>query len=264
MAGRKALETDADEGSGDDAATDGTRYEVVVEDRGKVRVVLLDRAKKLNAFNAEGYRKLKTALDEAAEDESVAVCVITGSGRAFSAGVDLDEMSRPGGPAELGRDFDPLLERLATFPKPLIGAVNGVAVGFGATLLLHCDLVVVDEKAEIRMPFVALGTCAEAASSWLLPQRVGRQNATWMMLSGAPLSASEAVKVGFAFTEAPEGTSVEESLALAEQLAVHEVAALVANKALLRDGFADQIAVVWEREKKAMLSIAQELGSIGR
>src|SRR6202521_1151257 len=115
-------------------------YAVAVEDRDNIRVLVLDRPQKLNAFTAEGYRALKAQLDAAAADPHVAVCVLTGRGRAFSAGVDLTEMSRPGGSAELGTDFDPLLQCLARFPKPLVAAVNGLAVGFGATLLLHCDL----------------------------------------------------------------------------------------------------------------------------
>jgi enoyl-CoA hydratase/carnithine racemase len=236
---------------------------VVVEDRDNVRVLVLDRPHKLNAFTAEGYRALKAQLDVAAADPGVAVCVLTGRGRAFSAGVDLTEMSRPGGSAELGADFDPLLECLARFPKPLVAAVNGLAVGFGATLLLHCDVVIVDETAEIRMPFVSLGTCAEAGSSWLLPGRVGPQQASWIVLSGASLSAEEAVACGFALARAPAGGAVDEALARAGRLAVNSVAALVANKGLLRHGFAERILEVWEREKQAMAAMARELGPIG-
>jgi enoyl-CoA hydratase/carnithine racemase len=172
-------------------------------------------------------------------------------------------MSRPGGSAELGADFDPLLECLARFPKPLVAAVNGLAVGFGATLLLHCDVVIVDETAEIRMPFVSLGTCAEAGSSWLLPGRVGPQQASWIVLSGASLSAEEAVACGFALARAPAGGAVDEALARAGRLAVNSVAALVANKGLLRHGFAERILEVWEREKQAMAAMARELGPIG-
>ncbi len=234
-----------------------------VEDHDNVRVLVLDRPAKLNAFTAEGYRALRAQLEAAAADPHVAVCVLTGRGRAFSAGVDLTEMSRPGGATELGVDFDPLLDCLARFPKPLVGAVNGLAVGFGATLLLHCDLVVVDEDAEIRMPFVALGTCAEAGSSWLLPLRVGPQQASWMMLSGSPFSADDAVATGFALARAPAAHALDEALTLAGRLAAHSVDALVANKALLREGFAERITEVWQREKAAMAAIAQRLGPIG-
>ena len=238
-------------------------YAVTVEDHGNVRVLVLDRPTKLNAFTAEGYRVLKANLDAVAADRGVAVCVLTGRGRAFSAGVDLNEMSRSGGSAELGVDFDPLLDCLARFPKPLVAAVNGLAVGFGATILLHCDLVVVDESAEIRMPFVSLGTCAEAGSSWLLPQRVGPQQASWLILSGSPLRADEAVATGFALASAPAGDALAQALTTARALAAHNVDALVANKALLREGFATRISEVWQREKAAMAAMAAQLGPIG-
>jgi enoyl-CoA hydratase/carnithine racemase len=241
----------------------GPEYSVLAEDHDAVRVLTLNRPEKLNAFTAPGYVALTDRLDAAAAAPHIAAVVLTGAGRAFSAGVDLTEMSRPNGSAELGAGFDPLMACLAAFPKPLLAAVNGLAVGFGATILLHCDLVVVDAQAQIRLPFVALGTCAEAASSWLLPQRVGLQQASWMIFSGAPLDADAAVANGFALAKAEAGRAVDETLALARLVASHPVAALVANKRLLRHGWAETIDEVWQREKAAMMAIADELGPIG-
>src|SRR5579871_4258288 len=169
-------------------------YAVGVADHAKVRVLTLDRPEKLNAFTPDGYRVLRGRLDDAAADGDVSVVVLTGAGRAFSSGVDLSIVSREGGASELGAEFDPLMERLATFPKPLLAAVNGIAVGFGATILLHCDVVVIDEAAELRMPFARLGTTAEAASSWLLQQRVGAQQAAWLVFSGSGMDATAAVE----------------------------------------------------------------------
>jgi enoyl-CoA hydratase/carnithine racemase len=243
---------------------DDVAYAVAADDTGRVRTLTLDRPHKLNAFTAHGYDALAARLTAAAADPNVAVCVITGRGRAFSAGVDLHAVGHPEGSAELGRRFNPLVQSLATFPKPLIAAVNGLAVGFGATLLLHCDLVVIDEDAVVRMPFVALGTCAEASSSWLLPQRVGPQQAMFMVLSGRRFTADEVVANGFALAKAPAGQAYVEAMRLAGELAVHQVAALVANKALLREGWARQITEVWDREQAAMKAIALELGPIGR
>jgi enoyl-CoA hydratase/carnithine racemase len=238
-------------------------FRVLCSDDDRVRLLTLHRPRKLNAFTAEGYTALKDELDAAAADPGVAVCVVTGSGRAFSSGVDLTAMGRPGGSAELGVHFDPLLQALAAFPKPLLAAVNGMAVGFGATLLLHCDLVVMDEAAEIRMPFIALGTSAEAASSWLLPRRVGAQHAAWIVLSGAPLSADDAVACGFVIAKASAGRAVDDTMQRARQIAVHAVPALVANKQLLRAGVVEHVGAAWEREKATMARLAQELGSFG-
>jgi enoyl-CoA hydratase/carnithine racemase len=238
-------------------------FAIVTEDRGRVRILTFDRSERLNSFTPAGYAVLAEVLASAAADDGVAVCVLTGSGRAFSSGVDLAVLDRPGGATELGRQFDPLLEQLARFPKPLIAAVNGLAVGLRATILLHCDLVVVDEDVEIRMPFVSLGTCAEAASSWLLPQRVGMQQASWMVLSGSALNASEAVASGFAFGAAAAGQSLDEALVLAEQIAVHQIPALVANKRLIRHGREEAIAQAWSRERSAMLEMADQIGPIG-
>ena len=237
-------------------------YTVAVEDHEQVRALVLDRPQKLNAFTAEGYRALAAQLALTAEDPLVSVCVLTGRGRAFSAGVDLDEVSRPGGGDELGAEFDVLLEGLARFPKPLVAGVNGPVVGFGATVLLHCDLVVVEETATIRLPFVDLGTCAEAASSWLLPLRVGPQHASWLMLSGAVMNADEAVATGFALARVPAGRALEKALAIAQQLASHPLEALVANKRLLREGYTERIAAAWQREKVAMADMAETIGPI--
>jgi enoyl-CoA hydratase/carnithine racemase len=238
-------------------------FAIATEDRGRVRILTLDRPEKLNSFTPLGYDCLAEVLAGAEADDGVAVCVLTGSGRAFSTGVDLTVMDRPDGSGELGRAFDPMLERLAGFAKPLVAAVNGLAVGFGATILLHCDVVVVDERAEIRMPFVSIGTCAEAASSWLLPRRVGLQQASWMVLSARGLNAAEAVACGFALARTPAGQAFNEALVLAEQIAVHETSALVANKRLLRYGWPEAVAEAWDRERTAMLTMAEHVGPIG-
>ena len=239
-----------------------SRFVVSAEDHEKIRALVLERPEKLNAFTAEGYGALAGQLDAAARDRRVSVCVLTGRGRAFSAGVDLDEASRPGSGAELGARFDVLVETLARFPKPLVAAVSGPAVGFGATILLHCDLTVVDETAQIRLPFVELGTCAEAGSSWLLPRRVGPQQASWLLLSGATVNADEAVAAGFALARVPAGQALDHAMAIARQLATHDLPALVANKRLLREGYAEGIASAWQREKSAIAAVAEELGPI--
>jgi enoyl-CoA hydratase/carnithine racemase len=242
---------------------DSSAFAIRTEDAGRVRTLVFDRPDKLNAFTAKGYTVLEDCLKAAADDPDIAVVIVTGQGRAFSAGVDLHAVATPEGSAELGVRFNPMIAQLASFPKPLIAAVNGLAVGLGATILLHCDLVVIDEEAKVKMPFVALGTCAEASSSWLLPKRVGPQQAMWMVLSGRSFSADEVVANGFALVKAPAGQAHAEAMNMAALLAEHHIAALVANKALLREGWAQQIIEVWDREQVAMKAIAEELGPIG-
>ena len=241
----------------------GEDYHVGVEDRGPVRILTLDRPAKLNAFTADGYRRLTERLAAAAAEPAVVVTVITGAGRAFCAGVDLGVAGRPGAGAELSAAFDPLIDTLVAFPKPLLAAVNGPAVGFGATLLLHCDVVVVDETAMIRLPFVPLGTSAEAGSSWLLAGRVGPAQAAWMILSGEAFDASTAVAAGFALRQAPAGRARAETLVLADRLGALPPAALAANKALLQHGRAEQVAAASRRERAAAGALAAELGSLG-
>lgn len=234
---------------------------VVADEPGSIRVLTLNRPEKLNAFTAVGYRALHKHLDAAADDPTVAVCVLTGRGRAFSTGVDLNELRHDGG-APLGTAFDMLIDSLARFPKPLIAAVNGDAVGFGATLLLHCDLVLIDQSAQITMPFVQLSTCGEAGSTSLLPHRVGIQQATWMMLSGAPLDAMAAVANGFAVSASESGRVLDDACTLARQLSAHPIDVLVANKQLLNAGRTALVADAWQRERSAMRTLAAKHGPI--
>ncbi|HEY3811161.1 MAG TPA: enoyl-CoA hydratase/isomerase family protein, partial [Acidimicrobiales bacterium] len=143
---------------------------VLTADEGAVRVLTLNRPARLNAFTAASYRSLAESLDAADEAPAVRVVVLVGAGRGFSSGVDLDAIPTDGdSSSELSETFDGLLESLLRFSKPLIAGVHGVAVGFGATVLLHCDVVLVAEDSRIRMPFTVLGTAPEAGSSLLLP-----------------------------------------------------------------------------------------------
>lgn len=213
------------------------------EDRGRVRIITFDRPDALNAFNDELYRAAAEALGAAARDDNVAAAVVTGAGRAFSAGQDLKEM------ASLGRSivdatvdsgapkssFPAFVTSLSTFPKPLLAAVNGVAVGIGLTMLAHCDIVFVAESARMRTPFSQLGVAPEAASSYLFPIRMGWQRAAWVLFSSEWLSAEQAVDYGIALQVCRDATLLEETIGAAETIAAHSLASLVATKRLLLD-----------------------------
>src|SRR4051794_36644237 len=151
-----------------------------VHDEGRVRVLTLDRPDALNAFNEALYDATTEALIAAASAPDVAVVVLTGSGRAFSAGTDVIEMaSRTTDPDAFQagtHGFPGMVDQLAAFPKPLLCAVNGLALGIGATLLGYAELVFMSTEARVRCPFTDLAVAPEAASSYLFPLLVGRQN----------------------------------------------------------------------------------------
>jgi enoyl-CoA hydratase/carnithine racemase len=218
-------------------------------DSRRVRVLTLDRPRALNAFNVELYDAVRRALAAAAADPGVATVVITGAGRAFSAGQDLDEMARPprhrdGEP----HGFIPFIECVESFPKPLIAAVNGIAVGIGLTLLPHCDLVFIARGARLRAPFVSLGVTAEAGSSALLPQRIGWQNAAHLLYTAGWLEAEQAVEVGLAWRLCEPDKLLDDVLSTAYEIAQMPVDSLVATKTLLLDARLDAVRAARGRE----------------
>jgi enoyl-CoA hydratase/carnithine racemase len=229
--------------------------DVLVRDEGAVRLLTLNRPDRLNAFTAEGYRALREALVDADGDGGVRVVVLTGAGRGFSSGVDLNAIAGSG--VELGKEFDALLEVLTVLTKPLIAAVNGVAVGFGMTILPHCDLVLIDEEARLRAPFAVLGTAAEAGSSVLFPEVVGPQRAAEILYTARWVPAAEAVEMGLALRTCPSGQVVDEAMALATEIAAHAPEAVASSKRLLRHGRADGLRAAFARERV-------EAGVIGR
>ena len=222
-----------------------------ISDDAAVRTITLDRPEVLNAFDTALYRAAGAALEEARADDEVKVVVITGSGRAFSAGQDLAELERIASGESYESGFPALLDALGAFDKPLIAAVNGVAVGIGFTMLAHCDLVFVAEGARMRTPFGELGVPPEAASSWLFPQRVGWQRAAHILMANAWVSSEQAVEYGIALERVPDGEVVGRAQAEAAAIARAPLAALRAIKTTMLDGQRDQVAAARRREDRA-------------
>ncbi|OBF93110.1 crotonase [Mycobacterium sp. 852002-51152_SCH6134967] len=204
-----------------------------IADDNRIRTLTLNRPDVLNAFNEELYLATATALRDAAADDEVAVVLLTGEGRAFSAGNDLNEMQRRiTDPAfnEQGSHFTTMIDALADFPKPLICAVNGVGVGIGATILGYADLVFMSADARLKTPFTSLGVAPEAASSFLLPRLIGRQNAAWLLMSSEWVDAAEAHRMGLAWKVCPPEELLAEARRHAEVLASRPIASLMAVK----------------------------------
>jgi enoyl-CoA hydratase/carnithine racemase len=224
-----------------------------------------DRPQCLNAFTVAGYRGLREALDGYATDDTVRVVVLTGRGRAFSAGADrslLDAALLDGERRQAGEEFGQLLETLGRFPKPLFAAVNGLAVGFGATMLLYCDVVILAETARLRFPFTALGIVPEAGSSVLLPARARWADAMWAMLSSEWIDAAEAMRTGLAWRCVPDAELVDEATNAAAVVAAHDPRAVAATKRLLTRGAAGEVRSAIRRELEEMLAI-QSAGEVG-
>jgi enoyl-CoA hydratase/carnithine racemase len=203
-----------------------------IEDHGRVRVVTLDRPEARNAFNEALYDAATDALIAAAADDSIAVAVITGQGQAFSSGNDLHEMAarNSGGFVEGRHGFPGFVDQLIDFPKPLLCAVNGLAVGIGATMLALADLVFIATDARVRCPFTRLGVAPEAASSVSFPRLLGRQNAMWALLSSEWLSADECVQMGLAWRVCAPEELLTETMRHAAILAAKPINSLVESK----------------------------------
>lgn len=221
-----------------------------IEGNGRVRVITLDRPQARNAFNEELYDLATDALIAAGEDNGVAVVVITGEGEAFSAGADLSELvQRNNGQFVDGRHgFPGFVDHLIDFPKPLICAVNGLAVGIGATMLALSDLVLMSSTARVRCPFTRLGVAPEAASSVTFPRLLGRQNATWALLSSEWLSAEECIEIGLVWRVCPPEQLMAETMRCAAILASKPINSLVESKRTIVEPMRAELDAARKRE----------------
>jgi enoyl-CoA hydratase/carnithine racemase len=227
--------------------------DLLVEDHDGVRVLTLHRPDALNAFNTPLYDACAAALREASARDDIACVVLTGTGRAFSAGQDLGEMAGidPGAAARAdspGPGFPRFIDTVAAFDKPLLAAVNGLGVGIGLTVLLHCDIVLIAWSARLRAPFVPLGVVPEAAGSLLMPAVMGRQAAAVALYTGEWISADDAVACGLALRAVEPDALLTETLELARRIAHMPVSALVETKRLVIAGRIDAIRAARARE----------------
>lgn len=231
---------------------------LTVSDANRVRTLLLDRPEALNAFNEELYDATTEALLAAAEDPSVAVVLVTGNGRAFSAGTDLLEMHRMATDPAFPRGkhgFIGLIDALVDFPKPLVVAVNGLGLGIGATILGFADLAFMSATARLKCPFTSLGVAPEAASSYLFPALVGRQNAAWALLSAAWIGPDEAQSMGLVWRVCEPADLLPVARQHAEELAARPISSLIAVKRTMTEPHRDAIRAARDRENAAFAEL---------
>ena len=229
-----------------------------IHDANRVRTLTLDRPEALNAFNEALYDATAEALLAAAVDPDVAVVLITGNGRGFSAGTDLLEMHRIATDPTFeqgAHGFPGLIDALVAFPKPLVVAVNGVGLGIGCTILGFADLAFMSTEARLKCPFTSLGVAPEAASSYLMPLLLGRQNAAWLLQSSEWVSAEEALAMGLVWRVCKPGDLLAEARKHAEVLAARPISSLVAVKRAMTEPLRAQIDAARERENAAFVEL---------
>jgi enoyl-CoA hydratase/carnithine racemase len=212
---------------------------------GAIQILSFNRPEKMNAMTREMYAGLANGLNEAAGDFAVRAVVLTSEGDHFTAGNDIaDFLASP--PTNEDSDVARFLGSLLEFPKPLIAAVKGNAVGVGTTMLLHCDVVVAGPSAKFSMPFASLGLVPEAGSSYLFPLLVGYQRAAKIFMTGESFDADSALNMGLVASIASD--PLREALEIATHISEQPPQAMINTKALLKASKHDAVAAVMRAE----------------
>ena len=205
-----------------------------------VATITLNRPDKLNSFDREMALETIEALDQAREDAAVRAILLTGEGRAFSAGQDLAEAIAPGTRIEeiITVQYNPIVRRLRALPKPVVCAVNGVAAGAGANIAYACDLTLAAESAVFIQSFIQIGLIPDSGGTFTLPRLVGMQRAFGQMILAPKVSAKEAEAQGMIWKAVPDAELMNEATTLAKKLAVMPTKAIALTKdALNRSTF---------------------------
>jgi 2-(1,2-epoxy-1,2-dihydrophenyl)acetyl-CoA isomerase len=217
--------------------------EVKIENN--VSWIYLNRPEVFNSFNREMALSLQTALDNCNVDSNVRAIVITGNGKAFCAGQDLKEVTdpelNPGFRKILEEHYNPIIQKIRTIEKPIIGAVNGVAAGAGANIALACDIVIASEQASFIQAFSKIGLVPDSAGTFFLPRLIGFQKASALMMLGDKVSATEALSIGMIYKLFPVATFEEEVKIIAANLAQMPTKALGLTKRLLNQSMTNNL-----------------------
>ncbi len=216
-----------------------------------VLLITLNRPEKKNAFNVEQWAAFREAINTAKDNPKVACVVITGAGKDFSSGVDLNDMANADGDSE--HPFVSSAKALLDVDKPLICAARGVAVGGGATLLLNADVVYVGESLRMRFPFVQLGLVPEWGSSYTLQQVIGARRAAELMYTAEWINAERALEVGIATAAVSDDGLLDQALCKAREIAQWPISSLVATKRLMRQVHLQNVHAAVDREQGEMM-----------
>jgi enoyl-CoA hydratase/carnithine racemase len=214
--------------------------DIIAERSGNILSIQLNRPAKKNAMTSSMYLEMGELLDGAAKDDQIRVVLWHGAGDSFCAGNDLEDfMKNPPTAGESPQSR--LMSALINFEKPLVAAVQGVAIGGGTTMLAHCDFVYAGESAKFQLPFVNLALVPEFGSSCLLPQRSGYLRAAELFLLGQPFGARRAAELGLVTSVVPDQELLATATQTAQALAAKPAGAVQACKQLMKSAFRDHL-----------------------
>jgi enoyl-CoA hydratase/carnithine racemase len=235
--------------------------DILVSTEDAITVLAFNRVQKKNSITADMYAQLAQALSDAAQSANSRCVVIHGHETIFSAGNDIaDFLNAP--PSGEDSSVFRFLKVLSQFPKPIVAAACGPAVGIGTTLLLHCDLVYAGDNARFSMPFVNLGLCPEAASSLLVPARFGWQRAAQALLLGESFNAAEAMSWGLVNRVTAPQDALEHALGSARALAAKPLVSLIETKRLMKAALAEPVARAMADESAMFRRMLREPAAI--
>lgn len=227
--------------------------DIWIETTGRVTTITLNRPEKKNAITDAMYGTIAEALNAAAADPDVGAVLITGEGADFCAGNDIAMFAASNaGTSDISESrVGPFLHALSNFPKALVAAVTGRAIGVGTTMLLHCDLVYVAEDALLTTPFIDLGLVPEAASALLIPERIGHARAFAIFALDERLNGTRAAELGIANVALPAIEVLDVARSAAQRVAAKPASAVMATKRLMRDAAA--ISAAMDADRAAFL-----------
>jgi 2-(1,2-epoxy-1,2-dihydrophenyl)acetyl-CoA isomerase len=223
-----------------------------------VAVITLNRPDKLNSFNEPMAYEVQAALDYCMEDAAVRCVLITGAGRAFCAGQDLEEAIAPSSASieeHVESKYNPMVRKIRAIKKPVIAAVNGVAAGAGANLAFCCDFIVATESAKFIQSFINIGLIPDTGGTYFLPRMVGMHKAAELMMLGERMTATEAKELGIVYRVFPDGELMDGAMELAKRMALMPTKGLgLIKKALnmsLRHDLDQQLEVEMDLQGRA-------------
>ncbi len=228
-----------------------------------VALLKLNRPKTLNSFNTQMHDEVRQAMKDARTNKAVRCLVITGAGKGFCAGQDLNDRSvaaseeAPDLGESVERNYNPLIRSIMTLEKPVICAVNGVAAGAGSSLALACDIVLAARSASFIQSFCKIGVVPDSAGTWNLPRALGLPRAKGLALLGDKLSAEKAESWGMIWQCLDDELLMDEALKMARHLATQPTRGLAAIKKLLNASYSNPMHQQMELEKEAMRLMGQ-------